>query len=103
MMNPALLATLTYGILALLGGIMGYVRARSRVSLASGTVRGVLLLFAGFLQLQGYNWGLILATVITAVLIVVFAVRLVKTRKAMPAGLMIVAGIPVLILLIAQF
>lgn len=95
--NSATIATFAYGILTLIGGIIGYVQAQSKVSLISGSVSGLLLMFALVMQLQGQAWGLTLAVVVTAVLVVVFAIRLVKTRKFMPAGLMTVLGVAALI------
>jgi uncharacterized membrane protein (UPF0136 family) len=82
-----------YGILALAGGVLGYVKAQSQTSLISGVVSGVLLILSGIAHLQGASWGLILATLVTAALIIVFAVRLYKTRKFMPAGLMVITGL----------
>ncbi|MBE9169085.1 hypothetical protein IQ238_16700 [Pleurocapsales cyanobacterium LEGE 06147] len=94
-----LLRRIAYGLLSLLGGIFGYVRAQSKASLISGSISGVLLIFAAFLQVRGIPEGLILARIITLVLLVVFVIRLVKTRKFMPAGLMVVAGVITLSLL----
>lgn len=90
------MATLTavgYGILAIVGGILGYVKAGSQMSLISGLVSGMLLVVAGWAHRQGWSWGLPLAAVITVALIGVFAVRYFKTRKFMPAGLMVIAGL----------
>jgi uncharacterized membrane protein (UPF0136 family) len=101
-MNLSIIAAFAYGILAIVGGIIGYVQARSQVSLISGSVSGLLLILSAYLQLQGQSWGLILAAVVTAVLVVVFAVRLAKTRKLMPAGLMTVLGVVALILMVQQ-
>lgn len=98
-MNLAIVAAIAYGFLSLLGGIFGYIRAQSKASLISGSISGVLLLFAAFLQIQGMTEGLILARIITLVLLVVFIIRLVKTRKFMPAGLMVLAGVITLSLL----
>lgn len=55
-----------------------------------------------FVQLQGQTWGLILAAVVTTVLVVFFAFRLAKTRKFMPAGLMIILGIVALAMIVYQ-
>ena len=63
---------------------------------------GLLLLIAGVMQLEGQGLGLILATVITSVLVIVFAIRLTKTRKFMPAGLMSLLGIVSLGLMVSQ-
>ncbi|MEM6754297.1 MAG: TMEM14 family protein [Cyanobacteria bacterium P01_C01_bin.38] len=98
----SIIAASLYGILSIVGGIIGYKSAGSKVSLISGTISGLLLLVAAYLQLQGQTWGLNLAVVITSVLVVVFAVRLAKTRKLMPAGLMVVLGLAALIAMFSQ-
>lgn len=95
-MNPGIIAAITYAVLAIVGGFIGYIQASSKASLISGSISGLLLLFAGVMQLQGQTWGLLLATIVTSVLIIVFAVRLVKTRKFMPAGVMTILGITAL-------
>ena len=99
-MNLGIVAAIAYGILAVIGGIIGYIQARSKVSLISGCLSGLLLLIAAGLQLQGYTWGLPLAAIVTTLLVIVFAGRLAKTRKFMPAGLMIILGLVTLIILI---
>lgn len=96
-MNFSIVAVFAYGILTIVGGIIGYMQANSKVSLISGTISGLLLVIAGFFQLQGQGWAAILAAVVTAVLVVVFAVRFAKTRKFMPAGLMVILGIVTLV------
>lgn len=100
-MNLAVFAAIAYGLLAFCGGIFGYVRAQSKPSLISGCVSGILLLIAAWLLLQNLAIGLILARIVTLVLIVVFAIRLVKTKKFMPAGIMLIAGAIALALLFA--
>jgi uncharacterized membrane protein (UPF0136 family) len=92
-MTPGTIAAIAYAILAIIGGIMGYAQVKSKVSLISGIVSGSLLLAGGVAQHQGMAWGLPLSVVVTTLLIVVFAVRWFKTRKFMPAGLMIGAGV----------
>ena len=92
-MNLGTTAAIGYGVLTLIGGIMGYIKAKSQASLISGLISGSLLIFAGSAQLMGQSWGLTLAAAISAVLVVVFIVRLVKTRKFMPAGMLILASL----------
>lgn len=99
-MTVATVAAIAYGILALVGGIMGYVKVKSKISLISGSSSGVLLLACAVLMLQGYTWSAIAAGGITAILIITFIMRWVKTRKVMPAGLMVILGIPALILML---
>ena len=92
-MNVGVIAAIAYGVLAIVGGVMGYRKAGSKVSLISGVISGLLLLLGGLLYAQGNLAGRILATIVTALLIIVFIIRLTKTRKFMPAGLMTVVGI----------
>ncbi len=92
-MNLGIIAAIAYGILAIGGGIMGYVKAKSKISLFAGVSCGILLVIAGLLPLMGMNWGLILASVIGTFLVITFISRLIKTRKLMPSALMVGAGI----------
>ncbi|MBW4558618.1 MAG: hypothetical protein KME59_22355 [Trichormus sp. ATA11-4-KO1] len=99
-MNLSITAALTYGILAIIGGIIGYIQAKSQVSLLSGMVSGLLLIFAAYFQLQGQAWALTLAVLVTAILVLFFTFRLAKTRKFMPAGLMVILGMLALTLML---
>lgn len=101
-MNSSIIAAIAYGILAIAGGIIGYRQANSQVSLLSGTVSGLLLIAAAYFQLQGQTWALVLATFVTAILVVFFAYRLAKTRKFMPGGLMTILGMLALAVMVNQ-
>ena len=92
-MNLTAAAAIAYGSLAIIGGIIGYLQAKSQPSLISGIVSGSLLLAAALLELQGFALGSLLARLVAIALVAVFTFRLIKTRKFMPAGLMLVAGI----------
>lgn len=98
-MSPATVMTFIYAILAIIGGIIGYQQAGSKPSLISGGITGVLLLIAGLGLVRAQLWALWLAIVVTLLLVVVFVIRLIKTRKLMPAGLMVIVGIGTLIAL----
>ncbi|MUL38427.1 TMEM14 family protein [Gloeocapsopsis dulcis] len=101
-MNIAIIAAIAYGIIALIGGIIGYTQARSTASLISGIISGLLLVAGGVLYLQGQAWGFTLALAVTAILVIVFTIRLVKTRKFMPAGLMLTLGVLTLVMMVLQ-
>jgi uncharacterized membrane protein (UPF0136 family) len=101
-MNPGVIAAITYGILAIVGGIIGYAQAQSKISLLSGGLSGVALVVSAILQLQGQGWAAFLAIGVTAILILAFVMRLAKTRKFMPAGLMMLLGIPTLGVMLSQ-
>lgn len=98
-LNSGAIAAIAYGILSLVGGVIGYLQAKSTTSLISGGISGVLLIVMGILQSQGVGWAAGAAIAITVLLIIVFIVRLAKTRKLMPAALMIVAGIIALLMM----
>lgn len=101
-MNLGVVAAIAYGILAIVGGIIGYVQAKSKASLISGSISGSLLVFAGVMQLQRQSWAQFLAIAVTLVLVIVFTTRLAKTRKFMPAGLMTALGVAALIVMLKQ-
>ncbi|XP_058072524.1 protein FATTY ACID EXPORT 5-like [Magnolia sinica] len=89
--------TIPYGLLVLVGGIMGYVKKGSTASLGGGAGSGLVLLIAGFLSLKAYgkrrnsHVALILQTVVAFVLTWVMGQRYIQTSKIMPAG--VVAGL----------
>ena len=53
----SIIATLIYGIVSLVGGLIGYFKAGSKVSLISGGISGILLLVCSYFQAQGYDWS----------------------------------------------
>lgn len=101
-MNLAVLAAIVYGVMAFIGGTIGYRQAKSKVSLISGIVSGILLLVGAVAQIRGQAWGLWLMTAVTAILTLVFAIRLAKTRKFRPAGFMVLYGTSTLVILLTQ-
>ena len=92
-MTLGVIAAIAYGILAVIGGIVGYTKAKSKISLIAGCSTGILLILGGIIQLQGLTWGLIFSLIMSVFLIITFISRLLKTGKFMPSGLMIIAGL----------
>jgi len=88
----------TYIVLLLVGGLIGFFKARSKVSLISSSIFAALLvltqtgIFQPILARQMVN-------VILAILLVVFALRLAKTRKFMPSALMLILTVVALALI----
>ena len=101
-MTWGVIIEISFGILTIMGGIIGYLKAKSQLSLISGILSGLLLFIAAFLENQGYDLGRLLAQVVTIALIIVFGLRVRKTRKFMPAGLMLIAGVFSLIILLTH-
>jgi uncharacterized membrane protein (UPF0136 family) len=75
-----------YIVLLLAGGLIGFLKAGSKVSLiTSAAFAAALVLCALDVVFKPY-----MASILLAALLVVFAVRLASTRKFMPSGLMLV-------------
>ena len=98
-MNTGTIAAIAYGITSIVGGVLGYIQAQSRVSLILGSISGLILIVAALVQLQELAIGLIIARLITIMLVAVFTTRLIKTHKFMPAGLMLILGLITLVCL----
>ncbi len=101
-MNAGFMAAIAYGVLAIIGGIMGYAQAKSKISLIAGCGCGALLILSAIAPLPEQRWGLIGASVVTVILLLAFVIRFIKTRKFMPAGLMLVLGVPALGVMVNQ-
>ena len=84
---------LTYGVLVVLGGIIGYAKAKSVASITMGSISGILLLVCGVLKMRGMALGTYLALAISILLGFLFFFRFKGTRKFIPAGLMVVLSI----------
>ena len=87
-----------YIVLLLAGGFIGFLKAKSQVSLIMSAVFAAVLVLCAVPGLfeTGIRRGL--ANILMAVLLVVFAIRLGKTKKFMPAGLMLIITIAALAL-----
>ncbi len=87
-----------YIILLLVGGLIGFLKAGSKVSLITSAVFAAMLIVAAIPSLLQPGSRQLVVDGIMAVLLVVFAVRLAKTKKFMPSGLMLVLTIAALAL-----
>jgi uncharacterized membrane protein (UPF0136 family) len=87
-----------YIILLLAGGLIGFLKAKSKVSLITSAVFAALLVLTTLRGIFQPAFARDLVNVLMASLIVVFAVRLAKTKKFMPSGLMLAATIVALAL-----
>jgi uncharacterized membrane protein (UPF0136 family) len=79
---------LVFGLLTIAGGIVGYAKAGSVVSIIAGSVAGILLIVAALLLPGQRVAGLIMALIISLLLAAQFIPKFVRTGKVMPAGLM---------------
>jgi uncharacterized membrane protein (UPF0136 family) len=87
-MNPQTVLWI-YIVFLVIGGLIGFLKAKSKISLILSVAFAVALsLCAAGIIFQKYVADLLLMT-----LVAVFAHRLIKTKKFMPAGMMMVVTI----------
>lgn len=92
-----------YIVLLFLGGLVGYLKANSKASLIMSAT------FAGLLALCNTNavfqpsFARILSTIVLVFLLIFFSVRLTKSKKFMPNGLMAVLTLAALVLCHVSF
>jgi uncharacterized membrane protein (UPF0136 family) len=82
-----------FGALTIAGGVVGFVKAKSKASLIAGTVAGVLLLVSGYLVGTSGRNGLFLGLAVSASLAARFVGAFARSRKVMPAGVMAVLSV----------
>lgn len=99
MIEPAKTYFFVFGALTILGGLMGFIRKKSRASLIAGGISGALLIVAGGLMLDGRaQAGLIMGLVVSLALAGQFVPKFLRTRNWMPAGMMAVLSVIGLVL-----
>ena len=77
-----------YGLLLLAGGFMG-LKSGSKISLIAGTASGILVLLGVYLSTSNAKLGYGLLTTTGGLLVIVFLMRLLKTAKFMPSGMLL--------------
>jgi len=87
-----------YIVLLFLGGLVGYLKAGSKISLImSASFAGILILCATN-TIFNANFAHLLITIVLVFLMIFFSVRLTKSKKFMPNGLMAVLTLATLVL-----
>jgi uncharacterized membrane protein (UPF0136 family) len=79
---------LLYAVLVLIGGFIGYVKAASIFSLATGVAASLVLALSAFAMITNRIQGFYVSLFVSALLCVFFVYRFVITTKFLPAGLM---------------
>lgn len=90
---------LVYALLLIVGGAIGYAKAKSKASLIAGSVSGGISFIAA-----GWTWsggpGAYLGIALAVAMTIVFGIRLRKTGKFMPAGLLLVVSVLTAVILV---
>ena len=92
-----------YIVLLVVGGLIGFFKAGSKVSLQMAVIFAAALVLTAIPNFFDYSLRHGLANVLMAVLLIVFAMRLAKTKKFMPAGMMLIATLVALVLRNVKF
>ena len=79
-----------YIVLLLVGGLIGFLKAKSQASLIASAIFATLLVLTAVPGLFQPRAALGLSNIIMGVVLVVFAMRLAKTKKFMPSGMLFV-------------
>ncbi|MFI5333580.1 MAG: TMEM14 family protein [Chlamydiales bacterium] len=101
MFNAALIL-LVYGLLILIGGIIGHVQAKSTPSLVMGLLFGSLLIGSAiglFKRKKAAAW---IALTLVLLLDAFFTYRFLHTQRFMPSGLLMLISLATLVTLIIQ-
>lgn len=93
MLGAAKIYFIIFGILTIAGGIVGYAKAGSVISVVSGSIAGILLLVAAWLMPDHQAAGLIVALVVSVLLAGRFVPIFLQKHQVMPALLMSVLSV----------
>lgn len=89
MRNMATTVMLAYAVTLVIGGLGGWRVSGSRLSFTAGLGSAAALAVAYRISLTMPFGGYLLAAIIAAVLAIVFSLRLQKTKKILPSGLLL--------------
>lgn len=86
-------ALLSYALLVLIGGIIGYAKTSSVASITSGLIFSTAIALSVWAVWKGREWGKPLAWGLVIFLGVFFAYRFYTTGNWMPAGIMCILSV----------
>ena len=103
MIGAAKIYFVIFGLLTIVGGIIGFVKAGSTASIVAGSISGILLLIAAFILPAQIVTGLAIAAIVSLLLAGQFVPKFIKTGHMMPAGLMSILSVIGVIVAIAAW
>jgi len=98
-MPIASLAILVYAAILVIGGFIGWRLSGDRMRFTSSLISAAMLTIAYRLSRISPRAGYLMGMAITVILTVMFAVRLKKTRKLVPSGILLLVSVAVVITL----
>ncbi|MEY2494881.1 MAG: hypothetical protein QOJ45_1373 [Verrucomicrobiota bacterium] len=103
MLGPAKIYFIVFGLLTIVGGVIGFVKAGSTASIVAGSISGIALIVAACLLPGNLVLGLAIAGLVSILLAGRFIPAFLKTGQPMPAGLMSLLSVIGLILAIVAW
>ena len=101
-MHPAVWVVGVYGFVSLVGGVVGYVKAKSTASLVAGSVAGALLLWCAAGLQQGNRTAGFLSLAIALLLGGRFFLSWRRTERLMPDLIMVILSLATLAAVLLQ-
>jgi uncharacterized membrane protein (UPF0136 family) len=93
MIGPAKIYFIIFGLLTIVGGVIGFVKEESTISIVAGSISGILLLVAAFLLPDQLVLGLAVGALTSVLLAGKFIPDFIREGKVMPAGMMSVLSV----------
>ena len=93
---------IVYALLVETGGIIGFLLKKSKPSLIAGAASGGVLIIAFALTFFNRQLGLWIGAVVSLLLCLVFVIRLARTRRFMPAGMLLILSVAAAAILLAS-
>jgi uncharacterized membrane protein (UPF0136 family) len=87
-----------YGVLMIVGGVIGHNQTGSKASLIAGVISGILIGGAVVVSLQKPVVGYGAVVGVAVILCAAFAKRFLKTQAFMPSGMLLVMSLVVVLL-----
>jgi uncharacterized membrane protein (UPF0136 family) len=91
---------LVFAVLTIIGGIMGYVKAKSKISLISGTISGAILIVASVLLPERPIIAGVIGLCVSVLLAGKFVPDFIHKKAFIPSGLMALLSVVSIVLTI---
>lgn len=91
-----------YGVLLLIGGLMGYLKAQSSASLIMGGIFAIMSFVCAVAIYKEKIWGIYLSFAISLFLAFFFGYRFYSSLKWMPAGMMLIVSALLFLILLCK-
>ena len=103
MIGPAKIYFIIFGLLTIVGGVIGYASKGSMASIVAGSISGILLLVGAFLLPDKAVAGLAIAGIVSVLLAGRFIPAFMKTGGFMPSGMMAVLSVIGIVMAVLAF